>query len=293
MTQEIARYASAGQFKMALAGEYQKQINNFFGDEKKALKFLSSAVTAIQMNPKLLECEPSSLVNSFLKMAQLEFMPSDISGEAYVLPYLNSKNINGTWEKVTEAQFQLGYQGIITMFYRSGIRSVVAEIVYKNDKFKYVNGNVEHEPDIFSEDRGEAIGAYVIVELPSGSRISKVMSRKQILDIAKKFSKSYSTKFSPWQVDKDPELWMWRKTVLRQVAKLVPKNESLVKAIAEDDKDSTVSDKKPEENTRLIGAMEKSDSLRIGNHVKPSPSPIIPEEKDENGEKLPVIHIEE
>lgn len=248
--------------KQVLATTYRKQIDNYFGDEKKALRFLSSVVSAVQRTPKLLECEPSSVINSFMTMAQLELMPSDVSGEAYILPY---KGV---------AQFQLGYQGLVTLFYRSGAKDITAEIVYKNDTFKYINGEVLHEPDVFNDDRGEPIGAYVIVTVQSGGKVTKVMSKKDILTIGKKFSKSFGTKFSPWDSKNDPELWMWKKTVLKQAAKLVPKNTAIVQAIAEDNKDSVFAD-------RVNQATEDTKSITMGNLVKHDNKNQEPEQESE------------
>lgn len=235
--------------KTVLATQYQKQIENYFGDPKLALKFLSSVVAAVQRTPELLNCEPTSVINSFMTMAQLQFMPSNVSGEAYVLPY---KGV---------AQFQIGYQGLVTLFYRSGVRLIVAEIVYSKDKFSYTNGVIEHSPDVFAKDRGEAIGAYVIVTLPSGEKLAKVMKAKDILDMGKSFSKSFNTSFTPWKEANDPELWMWKKTVLKQVAKLVPKNETIFKAVEEDNKDSKLAE-------RLETAKMEGEGLKMGNLVK-------------------------
>ena len=235
--------------KTTLNSEYKKQIVNYFGDEKKALKFLSGVIANVQKTPKLLECDATTVINSFMTMAQLEFMPSDVSGEAYVLPYGKL------------AQFQLGYQGLVTLFYRAGVKSIVAEIVHKNDSFKYINGVIEHSPDIFSEDRGEAVGCYVIVETQGGGLISKVMTKKEILNIGARFSKSFKSDYSPWNEKNDPQLWMWKKSVLKQVAKLVPKNETIFKAIAEDNKDSNIND-------RLKEAKEKSEGIKMGKLVQ-------------------------
>lgn len=235
--------------KTTLASQYKKQIENYFGDEKKALKFLSSVVSSVQRNPALLECEPTSVINSFITMAELNLMPSDVSGEAYVIPY----------KKV--AQFQLGYQGLVTLFYRSGAKSIVSEIVYKNDKFSYENGEVKHSPDVFADDRGEAIGAYVIVETQNGGKIAKVMKKKDIVGIGQKFSKSFASSFTPWKEANDPELWMWKKTVLKQVAKLVPKNETIYKAVAKDNEESNIAD-------RMEKAKDEAESLKMGNLIK-------------------------
>lgn len=241
--------------KKTLAGEYQKQIVNYFGDQKKALKFLSSVVASAQRTPALLECEPTTLINSFIKMAELNLMPSDVSGEAYVIPYKNNK------KGITEAQFQLGYQGLVTLFYRAGVKSIISEIVYSKDKFSYVNGKITHEPDVFADDRGEAVGAYVIIETQQGGQVAKVMKKKDILAIGKRFSKSFSSSYSPWNSKNDPERWMWKKTVLKQASKLVPKDETLFKAIDADNRgDSTIK--------RLNLAKQKSAGLKMGKLIK-------------------------
>lgn len=238
--------------KLVLAANYQKQIENYFGDEKKALRFLSGVIADVQRIPKLIQCSPVSLINSYIQMAELGLMPSGVSGEAYVLPYDSKQGM--------QAQFQLGYQGLVTLFYRAGARSITAEIVRKEDDFTYVNGQLKHVADPFKKDRGEAIGAYVIVELQAGGKVTKVMSKEEILEIGQKFSKSFNSKFTPWNVENDPQLWMWKKTVLKQAAKMVPKNETIFKAIALDNKDSILED-------RLEAAEKEAESLKMGNLI--------------------------
>lgn len=268
---ETVQYApteinSVQDLKKVLATTYRKQIDNYFNDEKKSLKFLSSVVSAVQRNPKLMECEPTSVINSFMTMAQLELMPSDVSGEAYVLPYKNKGRM--------EAQFQLGYQGLVTLFYRSGAQDITAEIVYEKDEFSFTNGQVYHNPDVFADNRGKAKGAYVIVTVQGGGKVCKVMSAKDILAMGKKFSKSFGTSFSPWDAKNDPELWMWKKTVLKQAAKLVPKNNIIVQAVAEDNKDSVIHD-------RQTRAIEESKGLTMGNLVSKNEETKAKEDKNE------------
>ncbi len=242
-----------------LAANYHKQIVNFFGEEQQARRFLSAVMADVQRTPKLLDCKPVTLINSYLVMAELGLMPSGVSGEAYVLPY-NDKN------QGMIAQFQLGYQGLVTLLYRAGARQIVAEIVRKNDKFSYKNGEIEHEVDPFSDDRGEAIGAYVIVFLQAGGKVAQVMSKKEILAMGEKFSKSYKTGFTPWKEQNDPNLWMWKKTVLKQVAKLVPKNETVYRAVDLDNQDSIIADEKKKKRaaSRLDEAKKKSSGLSMG-----------------------------
>lgn len=241
--------------KVVLATQYMRQINNYFGDEKKALSFLSAVVAATQRLPQLLECTPITVINSFMVMAQLGFMPSAVSGEAYVLPYKN--------KGVLEAQFQIGYQGIVTLLYAAGNREVIAEMVYEKDKFAISRGKITHEvdPRLSKDERGEWIGTYAIIVTATGGTLEGYMTKKDVLKHAKKFSKSFNSEYSPWNEKNDPEGWMPRKTVLKQVAKLAPKNEKLNLAIAEDNKDSIIAD-------RLDAAKEESKDLSMGNLLK-------------------------
>jgi len=233
------------ELKVFLHKNYMTQIKNFFGDETQALKFLSSVVADVQRNPKLLDCTPSSIINSYIMMAQSGFMPSGISGESYVLPYQNSKKVGNAWEKVMEAQLQVGYQGLVTLFYKAGVTKITSGIVHKNDRTSFINGVITHEVDmsLSKEERGEAIGAYVSVYF-RGETNTKYMNGKDIIAHASKFSKSYDPagKYSPWNKENDPSLTMWTKTVLKQHAKLLPKNETINMLIAIDNKDSRISD---------------------------------------------------
>ncbi len=243
------------QLALVLNEMYLKQIKNFFGDNNKALKFLSGVRAAVQKNPKLLECTAESVINSFMTMAQLELMPSDVSGEAYVLPYDNNKKVGDKYVKIKEAQFQLGYQGHITLLYGAGVQSVVCEIVRANDKFSFVNGKINHEIDIFksNEERGAPVGAYMIATV-NDQQICKAMNAKDIIKMGERYSKSYKSDYSPWKASNDLELWMWKKTVLKQGSKMCPKNEKLNLALNLD----TVAD----------STLEKVESLVEGSDLK-------------------------
>jgi recombination protein RecT len=269
----IVKFNNETELKVSLHKHYKKQIENYFGDESKALKFLSSVVSSTQRLPKLMECTSSSLINSFIMMAELELMPSGVSGEAYVLPYMN--------RGVMEAQFQLGYQGLVTLFYRAGVTAIYSDIVREHDGIEIVNGNIVHkvDPRKSNKERGKEIGAYVVITF-KGSTIGKYMHADDIIAIGQKFSKSYNTSFTPWKSENDLEKWMWKKTVLKQMAKLLPKNETINRAIAEDNKDSNISD-------RLEKAQVESNSLKMGNLLKSNEEKdyhISPEENQEQNE---------
>lgn len=220
---------------------YKSTIENYFsGNKQQALNFFSHIRADIEKNPKLLDCSVSSIFNAYLTMAQLRLMPSNVGGEAYVIVYGK------------EANFQIGYQGIVTLLYRAGAQSIFSDIVMEEDEFSMVNGKVFHSKNIL-KPRGEAVACYVIIKLHTGEEIHHAMNKEDILQIAKEFSKSYHKETSPWK--QDPQRWMWKKTVLIQAAKLAPKNDDFRKALEHDyASDSTIE----RESTRVQDAMEEA-----------------------------------
>lgn len=215
--------------------KYLSQVTNFYnGDQRAAMRFMTGFVDYIRRVPRLIECTPISLVNSAMMIASFRFTPSSVAGEAYIIPYKN----NG----VLEAQFQPGYQGYVTLFYRAGVRAIQGEIVREHDDFTIENGIISHkvDPRKNKEQRGKAIGAYMRVVMPSGEPIYKYMNGEDILAHGRRFSKAFDKSDSPWKEANDPELHMWKKTVLLQMKATLPKNSELVRAMEEDFKDSTL-----------------------------------------------------
>ena len=227
--QAVGGFKDANHFKSTLYTKYQKQVENFFQrDEDRALRFLSSVVRSVESTPELLNCEPDSLMTAFLSCAEYRLYPSSVSGEAYVIPYKG------------KAQFQLGYQGIITLLYRAGVEAVRSDLVYENDEFEYEAGlepKLVHKPVLF-ENRGKPIAVYAVAVV-NGQNLFKVMTENDVMQY-KGFSQSKESQYSPWKPENDPELWMWRKTCIKQLAKSLPKNDDFHRAVAKENEDSTI-----------------------------------------------------
>lgn len=222
-------------------------IEKRMDDIKKALpavitpeRFVRIATTAVSANPKLAEAaskSPMTFLGALMTAAQLGVEPNTPLGQAYLIPFNNSRLVDGTWVKVPEVTFQLGYQGIIDLCYRSGeVTMINAQVVYENDEFEYELGldqKLRHIPA--KKNRGKPEYYYGVFKTKSGASGFQVMSYEDVLEHAKKFSKSYnakSGKFSgPWESDFNS---MAKKTCLLAALKYAPKKSDFVKAIVND-----------------------------------------------------------
>lgn len=161
-----------------------------------------------------------------MSAAQLGLEPNTPLGQAYILPYQN--------KGVLEAQFQLGYKGLIDLCYRSGeVEVVQAHIVYENDEFSCEYGL---EPKLFHKpadsDRGAPVKVYAMFKTKSGGYGFEVMSMDDIRKHAEKYSKAYSSGFSPWKTSFEE---MAKKTVLKRVLKYAPLKSDFVRAVVQDE----------------------------------------------------------
>ena len=124
-----------------------------------AAQLVRDALTSIQRNPKLAECDRFTVLGGLMTCAQLGLRPG-VLGHAWLLPFWNAKN------RRFEAQLVIGYQGYAELANRSGqIKSMIARTVYSNDHFSIEYGlddKLVHRPAM-TEDRGIPIGYYAIV----------------------------------------------------------------------------------------------------------------------------------
>ena len=202
------------------------QIKNALPANITPERMMRIALTALSKDSKLSECTPESFMGALLTSAQLGLECNTPLGQAYLIPFWNSK------KSCLETQFQLGYQGLIDLCYRTGqYKKIVARVVYEGDDFDYSYGLDEqliHRPKERSE---KPIYVYALYELKNGASAFEVMSWKAIEAHAKKYSQSVQKGYmSPWSTD--PES-MAKKTVLKKVLKYAPKAVESAELIAE------------------------------------------------------------
>lgn len=154
---------------------------------------------------------PAKFMAALLEAARLGLEPGT---EAY---YLTPRKGNGGLEILGI----VGYQGWIELMYRAGaVSSVVAELVYSNDDFRFRPGVDEvpiHEIDWDSDDRGELRLVYAFARMVNGATSKVVVLNKAA--IAKIKQTAYTGDGSIWQKH---EPAMWLKSAVRQLRKWVP-----------------------------------------------------------------------
>lgn len=196
----------------------KNQINKVIGG-KDGQRFISSIISAVQVNTQLQECTNSSILSAALLGESLKLSPSPQLGHFYMVPYNNTKA--GT----SEAQFQLGYKGYIQLAIRSGYYTKLNVLAIKEGELvKYDPLNEDIEVNLIEDEeaREEAptIGYYAFFEYTNGFRKSLYWSKKKMESHAKKYSPGYArdlqkkTAFTFWSKDFDS---MAYKTMLRQL----------------------------------------------------------------------------
>ncbi len=192
-------------------------------------RFGRIALTALRGNRDLQACDPLSFMACLLQSAQLGLEPNTPLQHAFLIP--RKKFEDGRFVG-HECTLQIGYQGMLDLARRSGmVRSITAHVVYAADHFTYTLGDdekIEHVPAL-TGDPGEVRYAYAIATLDDGSKIRRVVTRREI-DAARKMGAGKG----PWSSHFDE---MARKTAIRRLYKLLPKSAEMAAASQIEDAD--------------------------------------------------------
>lgn len=178
-----------GQGIQAVAGKYLD-----------ADRMLRLCVGAIKRTPRLLMCEPSSVLGAMMTSAALGLEPNTVQQQAFLIPYKRRANVGGQWVDVFECQFQIGYRGYITLAYRHPrIKTMEAHAVRERDHFRHMVGSRSFlEFALELRDRGEVVAAFSYVSLHDGGELSTVLPLQELHKIR---GRSETYKSALWAVE--------------------------------------------------------------------------------------------
>ena len=217
---------------------FPAMLDRFKGEIARALpKHLNAdqmarvALTCFRLNPLLSKCQPASVFACVIQASQMGLRPG-LLGEAHLIPYYNNR------KQAYECQLIPGYQGLLELVRRSGlVESIGAYLVHANDVYEVRFGTdpgIRHEPCL-EGDPGAVRFGYAVARMKGGASHIEVMTLAQIIAIRDR-SQGYQRakrdgKPSPWDTDFEE---MARKTLLRRIAKFLPKSPELATALALD-----------------------------------------------------------
>lgn len=199
-----------------------KRLHQLSGSAEDANRLLLSALNSLQKVPSLAECTPESWASCLMQAAEYRLFPGAMQQCAFV-PFNNSK------KQCKEATFILQYQGLCELLYRSGmIKDIEADVVCSKDIFEFRRGSnrsLVFEPfDGDLSERGDWLGVYCIIRNVFGGEHITYMTAKEVDGIRAR-SRGASGPDSPWNSKYDGDVaWMWKKSALKQCAKLAPKS---------------------------------------------------------------------
>ena len=226
------RKGSVSKQFIELLDKYKLQMSQVIPKHLTPERLIQIASTVLTRNPDLYKCDPASVVGAVMESSILGLDPTPEFGLCYFVPYNNKKTNR------LEAQFQLGYRGMITLARRTGqISNIFAYVIHENDQWEIALGlhpEIKHVPSW--DNPGKKVLVYAVVVFKDGSSQFEVMTRKQVMGI-KERSPGASSAYSPWNINADSEEQMWRKSALKRLLKFVPLSSEYQTAI---DADSTI-----------------------------------------------------
>ena len=208
-------------------------------------RYIRVTLNAIQDEPRLLaacQSNPKGFYLALTKAAQQGLMPDGYGGQAYLVPYRNSKQSELLKRDFYDIEYQIGYRGFVTLILRNQEKyeAVSAKEVYSNEEFDYEEGaapRLVHKPILSKEKRGGLIAVYAVARL-NGVAMDRapfvVMGADEIYEIRKRAKGAWKNGElqGPWKTD---EAEMWKKTAIRRLAKLLDISPEITREIVRDE----------------------------------------------------------
>lgn len=181
----------------------QKRFEQLLGDKSQG--FISSVLQVVNNNKLLQNANPNTILNAASTGAILDLPINQSLGFAWIVPYKG------------EAQFQIGWKGLVQLALRTGQYQRINVVeVYENQFTSFDALSEELDADFSIDGEGSVVGYAAYFKLINGMEKKVYWSKEKVIKHAKKYSQAYGKKFSPWS---DPDQFdaMAKKTVLKNM----------------------------------------------------------------------------
>lgn len=182
-------------------------------------QFTASLLSVVNNNSLLAKADSNSIMTAAMKAAVLNLPIEPSLGFAYIVPYKN------------QAQFQIGYRGLIQLAIRSGqVKNINAGVIYASQFVSYDPIFEELKLDLTKPATGDVAGYFASLELTNGFRKMTYWTLERVRAHGKRFSKTFTS--GPWKTDFDA---MAQKTLLKDlISKYAPLSTDMQEAVVAD-----------------------------------------------------------
>lgn len=221
-------------------------------------QFTASLLSVVNNNSLLAKADSNSIMTAAMKAAVLNLPIEPSLGFAYIVPYKN------------QAQFQIGYRGLIQLAIRSGqVKNINAGVIYASQFVSYDPIFEELKLDLTKPATGDVAGYFASLELTNGFRKMTYWTLEQVTAHGKRFSKTFTS--GPWKTDFDA---MAQKTLLKDlISKYAPLSTDMQEAVVADNATENVT-----RSTRDVTGTTDQDIL----------DNLLAEGPSEEGEQPPI-----
>ena len=182
-----------------LRDDVKKKFQELLG--QKSVGFITSVMQVVNNNKLLQSASPASIYNAAAMAATLDLPINQNLGFAWIVPYGN------------QAQFQVGWKGIIQLANRTGQYKAINVVeVYENQFKSYNRLTEELDADFTQEGNGNIIGYVAYFKLLNGFEKTSFWTVEEVKKHAQQFSKTYKQSNGVWSTSFNA---MAKKTVLK------------------------------------------------------------------------------
>lgn len=180
---------------------YQRLINNTIKDPNRARRFVSAIISAVAVNPALQECTPQTILSGALLGESLNLSPSPQLGQYYLVPFKQKEKRDRSGNVIspecTNAQFVLGYKGLVQLALRSGQYKRLNVVSVKEGELYGWNPITEEFSIVPIEDEVErekapTVGYLASFEYLNGFTKTIYWSKEKMVAHADRYSAAFS-----------------------------------------------------------------------------------------------------
>jgi len=243
--------------KPSMIERFMKAAGTSGLDPRQQIQVIS---TVIHHNERLGDCTFPSIVSAITQGVELGLSFNPRLGQCYLVPRYNKK-VSGH-----ECHFEIGYQGMVQLAYRSGQVSLIdARLVREKEmesgrfELRYQPElYIRHEPIVFG-DGGDVVGVYAVAKLKTGEWKIVTMNLDEI-EAVHRMAESYKTATRFNKDESGPWVDWWEqqalKCPLRRLFKYIPHTPEVESAIDAHDQNYNVTSQPASKSQALAAQLE-------------------------------------